>query len=274
MDIETKLGKSEIQHGKFNNRVYLMKLDPSDYPSILNEIDSLASKNGYGKAFAKVPAYALDAFLENGYVAEAKVPGLYNGKEDAYFLSKYYSDGRAESLDPEHCREVLSTAHANRSPSVRINSRNDCTELKPGELVPLADFYKSVFDTYPFPIFDSNFLEKSAKSGVRYFIAKDGGEIISAASMDVDIEGQNAEMTDFATKKAYRKRGLSQRLLLCMEAEAEKSGIKTLYTIARASSYGINKVFSNLGYHYAGTLHNNTQISGKIEDMNVWYKHI
>jgi hypothetical protein len=48
--------------------------------------------------------------------------------------------------------------------------------------------------------------------------------------------------------------------------------MKTLYTIARSHSAGMNITFAKKGYLFGGTLINNTDISGKIESMNVWYK--
>lgn len=34
----------------------------------------------------------------------------------------------------------------------------------------------------------------------------------------------------------------------------------------------MNVTFSKLNYNYGGTLINNTNISGDLESMNVWYK--
>jgi hypothetical protein len=45
-----------------------------------------------------------------------------------------------------------------------------------------------------------------------------------------------------------------------------------MFTIARARSTGMNVTFAKNGYSFAGTLINNTNISGRIESMNVWYK--
>ena len=50
--------------------------------------------------------------------------------------------------------------------------------------------------------------------------------------------------------------------------------IITAYTIARAISFGMNITFAKNGYKYSGTLKNNTNISGKLESMNVWYKYL
>ena len=81
-------------------------------------------------------------------------------------------------------------------------------------------------------------------------------------------------MTDFATLPDYRGNNLSVILLDKMENVIRKQGITTLYTIARLNSIAMNKTFLKLSYKYAGTLINNTNISGKIESMNVYYKHI
>ncbi len=59
-----------------------------------------------------------------------------------------------------------------------------------------------------------------------------------------------------------------------MEEKSFKLGIKTVFTIARAKSPGMNITFARSGYDYGGTLVNNTNISGQIESMNVWYKSL
>jgi len=59
-----------------------------------------------------------------------------------------------------------------------------------------------------------------------------------------------------------------------MENEVRAKGIKTAYTIARAASAGMNVTFAKGGYHFGGRLINNTNISGRIESMNVWFKSL
>jgi putative beta-lysine N-acetyltransferase len=81
-------------------------------------------------------------------------------------------------------------------------------------------------------------------------------------------------MTDFATLPHFRGKGLATALLVDMENEMKNQKIRTLFTIARALSPGMNITFARCGYKYSGTLINNTQIFGHIESMNVWYKHI
>jgi len=79
-------------------------------------------------------------------------------------------------------------------------------------------------------------------------------------------------MTDFATLTACRGHGLALYLLQQMEEEMKLRGMHIFYTIARAYSHGMNITFARNGYTYAGTLTNNTNISGSLESMNVWYK--
>ena len=96
--------------------------------------------------------------------------------------------------------------------------------------------------------------------------------MVAASSSEMDVDGRNTEMTDFATLPEARGQGLAQHLLQIMERAMRKTGIQTAYTIARALSPGMNITFAKAGYRFGGTLINNTQISGQIESMNVWYK--
>ena len=53
-----------IQHGHFNNRVYVMKLAPADIPDIIRYADYLAHKEGYTKIFVKVPESSVGGFCK------------------------------------------------------------------------------------------------------------------------------------------------------------------------------------------------------------------
>jgi putative beta-lysine N-acetyltransferase len=95
---------------------------------------------------------------------------------------------------------------------------------------------------------------------------------ISAA--EIDFNNHSAEMTDFATLAKQRSRGLAGCLLAKMEQAMIQQGITTLFSIARALSPAMNITFAKFGYTYGGTLVNNTNISGRIESMNIWYKQV
>ncbi len=107
---------------------------------------------------------------------------------------------------------------------------------------------------------------------VAYFGAEFDHQLAALASSEMDAENQNVEMTDFATLPPYRGGSLSVVLLEKMESVVQNQSMKTAYTIARAVSVGMNITFARAGYIFSGTLVNNTNISGKVESMNVWYK--
>jgi putative beta-lysine N-acetyltransferase len=79
-------------------------------------------------------------------------------------------------------------------------------------------------------------------------------------------------MTDFATLPEFRGHGLALHLLQLMEEVVQSRGIRSLYTIARSYSFGMNITFARNGYSFGGTLTNNTDIFGELESMNVWHK--
>lgn len=81
-------------------------------------------------------------------------------------------------------------------------------------------------------------------------------------------------MTDFATLPDQRGKNLSVLLLNALEKSMKEQGITTLYTMARLNSIGMTKTFLKMDYCYSGTLIKNTNIAGKIESLNILYKHI
>ncbi|NQU42891.1 hypothetical protein HQ520_06365, partial [bacterium] len=99
------IGKSLIQHGKENDRVYLMKLDPSDLPDIIGRIDNLVREHAYTKVFAKVPRDAAEDFLASGYEIEAFIPRFYRGEKDALLLGFYPSEERRK--DPAEFQKLI-----------------------------------------------------------------------------------------------------------------------------------------------------------------------
>ena len=138
----------------------------------------------------------------------------------------------------------------------------------------MSVIYRKVFKSYPFPIQKPTYLKRMMQEGVLYFCIRIEGRIAAIAAAEIDMVNQTAEMTDFATSPKFRGMGFAGMLLRHMDQQTGKLGIKTAYTIARAASHGMNSVFNNSGYNYAGLLENNSQICGRIQSMTVWYKHL
>lgn len=274
-DTLENFGDSLIQHGKSNDRAYLMKVSPQDCPAVVNHAFKLAVANGYSKIFAKAGPLSSEAFLRRGFHQEAKVPRLFNGAEDGYFLSHYMHQQRSREKRPETVRKVLATAHdkfAEAAPHAGLNAEFSWRVMHKRDVQAMAALYRQVFASYPFPIDDSGYLASTMDEDVIYHgICKDD-ELVALSSAEIDFAGKNVEMTDFATRPDCRGAGLATCLLDKMEEDVRRRGIRTAYTIARAYSYGMNITFAKHGYRFAGTLANNTQIFGQLESMNVWYK--
>jgi putative beta-lysine N-acetyltransferase len=274
IDQMATFGNSKIQHGKHSDRAYLMSLAPDDLPEIVNYLDRLAFSRGYSKIFAKIPAAAKKSFIQNGYDSEAAIPDFFRGEEKALFMGKYFSYERMREKSPEIVGQTLEVA-LEKPPldgTPALDPHLSCRQMRPDDTVAMAELYRQVFASYPFPIHDESYLRQTMASDVIYFGIWEDGSLIALASAEIDRLGENAEMTDFATRPDCRGRGLANYLLARAETAVEQLGIRTAYTIARAYSPGMNITFARNGYTFSGTLTHNTQISGKLESMNVWYK--
>jgi putative beta-lysine N-acetyltransferase len=274
IDQMSTFGSSTIQHGKHSDRAYLMSLAPDDLPEIVHYLDRLALDRGYSKIFAKIPAAAKKSFVQNGYESEAAIPDFFRGEEKALFMGKYFSSERMLEKNPEIVGQTLEAA-LEKPPldgQPALEPHLSCRRMRPGDTAGMAELYRQVFATYPFPIHDETYLKQTMGENVIYFGIREADSLIALASAEIDRSGENAEMTDFATRPDYRGRGLANYLLARAEAAVEQLGIRTAYTIARAYSPGMNITFARNGYTFSGTLTHNTQISGKLESMNVWYK--
>jgi len=267
---------SIIQHGRYNDRIYLIKVVSElshTYPS--NLID-LAKKNNYSKIFAKIPECYSNIFLDAGFQEEAHIPAFYSGKESSLFMGFFLNDERVKESNLERMEEILNIALAKKAGEATYSLKNGivlrvCNET---DAAMLANIYQTVFQSYPFPIYDPKYILETMKSHVDYFGIEASGRLVAVSSAEMDKQASNVEMTDFATFPEWRGNGFAQILLSRMENEMKNKGIRTAYTIARAMSAGINIAFSKAGYQFGGRLKNNTNISGRIESMNVWYKYL
>ena len=267
---------SVIQHGKLNDRVYLMKLKKEDLPIVMQRLEELTLQERYSKLFCKVPASLAPRFLEEGFIREGHIPRFYQDDEDALFLSRFNDPARQANKPEEQLarfRQLLTEPlkqHDQRGKWVDYRVR----QLKKEDAEQIAKIYAQVFKSYPFPIDDPAYIAKMMEEDVQYYGAFRGDQLAALSSAEIDFDTLSAEMTDFATDKEHTGHSLSCLLLRTMEEAMQRQGLQTLFTIARLASIPMNKTFLRFGYQYSGTFINNTQISGRIESMNLLYKHI
>ncbi|HPQ41232.1 MAG TPA: putative beta-lysine N-acetyltransferase [bacterium] len=283
--VETFHG-AEIQHGPYNRRIYLMNIRDAHPERLIEAMKALCRREGYTKIFAKVPLEFKRIFTGAGFKTEAEVPKFYNGYQTAVFLG-YYLDPQRKKTDTGELNRILQLARE-KAPKEDSPSNRDTGVLRrkplpedavlrecvPADTEQMAAIYRAVFPTYPFPIHSPQYLEETMHSHIRYFGIEREGMLVALSSAEMDAVSQNVEMTDFATLPAQRGHGFAVHLLKRMEAAMISDDFRLAYTIARARSAGMNITFSRLGYCYGGRLINNTQISGRIESMNVWYREL
>lgn len=263
-----------IQHGHYNDRIYLMKTTPFPSAELPYELIDLAKTNRYSKIFVKVPESIAKNFIGAGFLEEARIPAFFSGKEAAVFMGFYLNAERIKEPNIDKIEDILKIALGKRTADKVscLENRFVLRKCHKTDVSVMAKIYRKIFSSYPFPIHNPDYLLKTMQSHINYFGIETDGRLVAVSSAEIDKEAANVEMTDFATLTEWRGNNFGQRLLARMENEMKKKNIKTAYTIARAMSPGMNVTFSKAGYQFGGRLKNNTNISGRIESMNVWYK--
>lgn len=274
--IET-IGSSLIHHGKFNNRIYLLSLAHNEAPKVIPKLDELAEENGYTKIFAKIHSDALPEFVLNGYGIEAFVPDFYSGDADCIMVAKFFDEERSRipKEKVERFNDLLNSFSHSENGIEQEMDKYRHSVLSHQHILPVTEVFKRVFETYPFPVHDADYISETMDSdGSKYYGIWEDDDLMGISTAEIDLVNKNAEMTDFAVLPEYRGRRLALRLLNFMEEEMKTAGIKTVYTIARLGELGMNKTFLKAGYKFTGTLVKNTNIGGSIESMNIFYKRL
>lgn len=265
----------ELTIDYYNRRVKVLNF-AGDISGICERIDYLARENGFDKIFVKARADQWQQFLIHGYMLEGIILHYFDG-EDAFVVSRFLSQARVSSPTLIEEAELIQSLMATpRNPKPLVPPPGYTISVANEEDIPaIALLYSHVFASYPAPLTMPDFLLSTMRRNVVYMIIKDPqGQVVSAASADIDARHANAEMTDCATFPAERGKGLMAMALASLEGILRERGIKCAYTMARATEAAMNKVFHNLSYDYCGRLINNCDISGGFEDINIWSKSL
>lgn len=256
----------------YNQRIQVLGYRFEDAEAFVGALRERAADKGFGKVFMKARAADAPALEAAGMVREATINGYYAG-ENAAVMGLFTDPARRETPHQQEQDEILAKVRsATRQPDPPpLPPDHRSVTATPEDAEELATLYAEVFASYPYPIQDPQYLIDTMRSHVVYQIVRDErGRVVAAASGETDPDHGNAEMTDFATLPDQRRKGLALHLLAGLEEEMHRLGIRHLYTIARARSFGMTRVFYNRGYVFTGTLVNNCHISGAFEDMHVW----
>ncbi len=259
-----------------NKRLKLLEYDYRNITGLDNLLWQTAGKHKLEKVLISANQADWEKFLARGYVLECLNKFYFNG-DPGYHMAKYLSVSRRQSNNPSEADRVLQLAlEKSTAPPPPLP---EGYTLRPGsvqDIPAMVRLFTQVFPTYPSPVYDPAYLLKSMRTGSSYYLllTNDREEIVSTISAEIDERHCHAEVTDCSTLPAYRGKGLMSAVLTVLEDKMEKKGIVNLYSIARATSPGINIVFRRHAYTYGGRFIKNCNISGGFEDMSLWFKQL
>lgn len=266
----------DVTVDKFNNRLVIWEQDIINLWQSIEDIRKLAEKIPWlGKIIVFCTENYWKEFIASGYRLEGYMEGFINGAP-AVVVSKFLQQERAVPKDFLQEDRVLEKIFAKNSSSTKRQLGADYIIRTPvfEDIPQMAELYNKVFILYPTPVKNPSHLRACMQKNYLYKVIEHKGEIVSAASAEINYYYKAAEITDCVTKEEYRGQGLMYHLVGALEEEMMRSKLKTLFSLARAKSFGVNSVFHQSGYSYRGRLINNCKICSGFEDMNIWEKEI
>lgn len=269
-EIKNESASISVYTDPFNKRIRI-----DDYSGDLLIVLTLISTNipsWIEKLIVKVREFDLDFFQKNGFSKEAFITGYFDGA-GMYFMVKYYSNERAQNSNQVQEEKIIESILQEPRSSAEMTWSEVSLAVLP-DAIELAGLYASVFKVYPTSMSDPDYVLKTMEEGTIYVVIREHDKIVSAASAEIVYLYSNAELTDCATLPEAQGKGHMKKLLSKLEEVLKAKKINCLYTIARAESYSMNKVFYQLNYSYGGRLTNNCFIFSGLEDMNVWFKMV
>ena len=275
-EIDGKGHHARVFFDYYSKRLKVLHYEATDYRAMIHRLNWLARANHFDKIFFKATKDDWQTFLTFGYVLEGILRYYFRG-EDAYVLSKFTTVERINSPDlieeGELIERLMGGSREYTPPP--LPKGHSVVMATPSHIPQLVGLYRRVFETYPSPLTHPDYLLQTMERNVIYrVVTNEKGDIVSGASAELDEKHGNAELTDCATKNAQRGNGLMFHILRQLEQDLRDRGIMTAYSLARAKSSGMNRVFYRLGYEFSGRLVNNCDIYGHFEDMNIWVKRL
>ncbi|MBD7964140.1 putative beta-lysine N-acetyltransferase [Fictibacillus norfolkensis] len=258
---------------------YSERIRADDYRGNVNSLSEWLEEeaviNGFHKIIVKSKRDDLSLWQELGYINEGEFSGYFNGAS-AFAMCKYLTNDRRNSaywVDEDRIlKDVLKIGTGSKNQPLQSNYSLRMADI--GDANSLAELYGNVFQVYPTPMNDPEYVRKMIQSGTLFCVIEHDKRIVSAASADVNGTYHNAEITDCATTPEHRKFGLMKHLIDQLEKDLFQRNIYCSYSIARALSFGMNAVFHQRSYIFKGRLANNCKIFDKYEDMNIWVKDL
>jgi putative beta-lysine N-acetyltransferase len=273
-EIESKGFSVRVFFDQYSRRLKVLDYTASDHRAMVTRLRWLARENGFDKIFLLAPEEDFRTFLGLGFVLEGILAG-YFGEGEAFIMSHFGSVERANSafvIEESAIIEALTGKPRDFSPPPLPEGYRELLAT-PEHIPGMVKLYRQVFRTYPSPLTHPDYILQTMQRHIVYrVVVGPTGQTLSAASAEIDHKHGAAELSDCATRYSERGKGLMYHLLGRLEDDLRGRSIVTGFTYARARSAAMNRVFYRLGYEYSGRLINSCDISGQLEDMNLWVK--
>ncbi|MHB9133332.1 MAG: putative beta-lysine N-acetyltransferase [Armatimonadota bacterium] len=265
-------GQASVQIDMYNQRIKLLTCG-EDVTATVAAVTTLARAQSLDKIWGFVSQEEWAILQQLGFVWEGALDGYFIDGP-AIAVANYLGGQRALSSWLTEENEIIGPLLAEPFAMQHdLPTDYHIHVATPDESEAVSRVLTTVFSTYPTPITPGAIAE-SMQGDMLYLLATNDGKVVSVMSADINREHLVAEMTDCATLPEHRGRGIMSHLLAVMECRLRDSGLRTLFTLARAKSVGMNTAFAHLGYTYRGRLINNCHIAGEWEDMNLWVKRL
>lgn len=257
-----------------NFRMIVHHYQWQDLKALVRDWLSACRQHGLGKLIVQTREEDWQRLLRLGFQMEGTISSYRQGRP-VYFMSKFFGKKRQTSTawmeEEEILEQVLLLKQPQKSRPLPPNA--EVRVAATDDVRALVALFKQVFDTYPSPLTDPDYLRASMENDL-FALVEMNGQVVSAAGAEIDRALGNAEMTNCATLPTHRRYGLMSHLFTTLEDELATQDIRSLFSIARAKSFGMNWVLRQHGYQYRGRLVNNCDICGGFEDMNLWAKEL
>ncbi|WP_085993331.1 putative beta-lysine N-acetyltransferase [Oceanobacillus senegalensis] len=273
---DLSLCMEQINVEKINQRIKVYQIPAQTYLDIfIHYLIEMGNDQNCDKIIFYVRENEVALMKQQDFNYEGKIKGFFNGNDSfiyALFLNKEENGNKEEEKETI----ILNKAKDffNQGEKYSISREYTIRWAKPGDRYNMATLYDTVFESYPTPMNDPDFILEMMNSDVYFSVAEKNGEIVSACSADVMPAFNAAELSDCATIPAHRGKGLLYNQALRLIRLMGEMKIKTFFSYSRSISMGMNIVNAKLGFTYGGKMIRNSNIAGRLENMNIWYKNL
>ncbi|WP_169713539.1 putative beta-lysine N-acetyltransferase [Paludifilum halophilum] len=216
-----------------------------------------------------------DALRGSDFVPEGFIDGFFQG-EPAYIYSMFLDRTRNRPVAWEEEQQVMRIVKKDNKTieTFSLPEGYVMTSATESDAPEMADLYHTVFETYPTPMNNPRFIVDVMHRQVYFTIVKYRGQIVSACSTDLLPLFNCAEISDCATLPEHTNRRLLSHQFSHQIKQMRRKGVQTLFCYARAVSAGMNLINARHGFTFGGRLEQNSNIAGRLECMNIWYKKL